>query len=117
LLERELKKLLINQLIITSLLPLLLIPFGIVVAKSAFFGGLVALVATLISSLLASGKYRAQQTGRILAKFYLAELVKFAIIALGFGLVFWAVQPINVMALLAVFFITQVIPAVFLGIR
>jgi hypothetical protein len=31
--------------------------------------------------------------------------------------VFWAVQPINVMALLAVFFITQVIPAVFLGIR
>ena len=105
------------QLATVLTIPVLMIPMGITVVKSAFLGGLIALLASLVSSGLVTGKYTAQQADRILVKFYVAQIVKFTIIATGFGLVFWAVQPLNVLVLLAVFFIAQVIPAVFLSFR
>lgn len=115
--NQELKRLLILQLVTVMVIPVLLIPLGSVVVKSALIAGIIVFTSTLVSSRMVFGNYTAQKPGRILVKFYSAEITKLVIFMAGFAFAIWQFQPLDFITLLAVFFVAQVFPAVFLSFR
>ena len=56
------------------------------------------------------GRYQAQDPGKLLFRFYGAELLKLLLIALAFVLVFVWVKPVNLIALFGTFLLVQVLP-------
>ena len=109
----ELRKLLKIQLLMVVCVPILLIPFGLTVVKSAFFGAVIVTISSHVSAMLAFGKYTAQKPEKILVKFYGAEIIKLTIVIALFVLIMLFFKPLNIVALLTVFFMTQVFPALF----
>jgi ATP synthase protein I len=111
----EAKKLLLNQFVLTVLLSLALIPFGTDLALSALLGGGIVVFAGLIMAILIFKKYRAQQPEKIIAGFYGAQIAKLVFITAAFVLIILNVPFLNFLTLITVFFIIQVVPAMFLA--
>lgn len=83
--------------------------FGMNAAWSALLGGSIALSANAIFAWLLFGPYRAAEPGRLMARFYLAEVLKLLFAGLAFAVVFLWVRPLGVAALFMGFFMVQVV--------
>ena len=113
----EAKKLLINQVVLTAIVVLALVPFEKNLAMSAMFGGGIVIFTGIIMSVMVFKKYRAQQPEKIVAGFFSAEIAKLIITMAAFALIVFNVQSLNFLTLITVFFIIQVVPALFLAAR
>ena len=101
----------------TAFLALALLPFGKNLAMSAMFGGGIVIFTGLIMSMMIFKRYRAQQPEKIVAGFFGAEIAKLIITMAAFALIVFNVQSLNFLTLITVFFIIQVVPALFLAAR
>jgi len=113
----EAKRLLLMQLAFCILLPVVLLPMGKIVVFSGFLGGLIAVSSSLIMLLGVFRKYTAQQPEKILANIYTAEISKLIFTVAAFAMIVLTVKPISYATLLIVYFIIQVVPAIFLNYR
>ena len=113
---RETKKLLLMQLFMLLLISGILLPFDLTLAASAFSGGLIAIISALTMALLAYRKYTAQYPERVLANFYVAEIARILVTAVGFALAIVLQKPLSIITLISVFFVLQVLPAIMMNI-
>ena len=99
------------QLATALLVALPLAPVGWVYAWSGVLGGLIAVTGNALFARQLFGRYRAQEPGQLLGRFYLAELAKLLLTALLFALVVVLVKPISIVTLLGCFLLVQLVPA------
>lgn len=111
------KKLLLIQLVFLVLVPLFLLPVSTVISLSGFVGGAIAVFANIILYILVFRPYTAQQPGKMVANIYMAEIAKLIFTMAAFAFVVLNVQPINFAALIVVFFLIQVLPALLINYR
>jgi ATP synthase protein I len=103
---------LIAQVVLTLALPIVAVPFGAQIALSVLIGAAVCLLATAAFALSVFRRYRAQRPDKLLMRFYGAEVVKLALVLGLFAVAFTAVEDLNLPALLAAYFVVQVLPAI-----
>ena len=89
--------------------------FGLSVALSVLIGAGVCLLANTVFVLWVFRGYRAQEPGRLLMRFYLAEVAKLAIILASFSVAFVMIEGLSLPVLLGAFFVVQVLPTVLAG--
>ena len=77
---------------------------------SALLGGVTATLANALFAAWVFGRYRAQDPGNLLFRFYGGELFKLLFIALAFAMVFVWVKPVSLVALFGAFLLVQVLP-------
>ena len=80
---------------------------------SVLIGAVVCLLANSIFALWVFRRYRAQELGSLLMRFYGAEIIKLALILGLFAAAFVSIEGLNVPALLVAYLAVQVLPAVF----
>ena len=100
------------QLIATMLLSAALLIYDFTVAYSAFIGGAIA---TLANAWFALKVFRVKSEAApevLLTAFYVGEIYKFILTGAMFVIVFVLVKPLNIVALLGVFFTIHLAPAV-----
>ena len=98
------------QLAGSFLLALLLLVIGWVHAWSAFVGGLISALGNGFAGARIFAPYRAQEPGRLVGRFYAAELGKLALSGLLFAAVFLWMEPLSVGALFGGFLTIQMVP-------
>lgn len=107
---RRAKRILIAQIIATMGVALIGSLFGPLVGLYALLGGATATIANTLFAAWVFGRYSAQEPGQLLARFYVAELIKMAFVAAAFAaLIIWA-DPLSPAALFGAFFVVQVLP-------
>ena len=110
----QVRRVLIVQLTMTLVLPAVSLPFGTSVASSVLVGAAVCLVANVVFAFWVFRGYRAQEPGRLLLRFYGAEIVKLGLILGLFAAAYATIgEWLNLPALLIAYFAVQVLPAVF----
>jgi ATP synthase protein I len=77
---------------------------------SALIGGGVCTVANGVFALWVFRRYRAQQPGLLVMRFYAAEVVKMVLILAGFAAAFAWIKGLKVPALLGAYLVVQVLP-------
>jgi ATP synthase protein I len=107
------KRVLIAQLALTLVLPVMAIPFGSSAAVSVLIGAAACLLATAFFAFWVFRSYRAQRPDQILLRFYGAEVVKLGLIIGSLAMAFATIDGLNLPALLAAYFVVQVLPAIF----
>ena len=80
------------------------------VGLSAMIGGGTAVVANTLFATGIFGPYQAQRPGKLVARFYGAELLKLLFIVSAFAAAFAWVKPLSVWALIGAFLMVQVLP-------
>ncbi|MCW8883335.1 MAG: ATP synthase subunit I [Sedimenticola sp.] len=91
---------------------LLLVAVGGVFAYSGLAGGMIATLANALFAHRVFVRYTAQQPGKLLARFYGAEILKLVLTGLLFaGVILW-IKPLSVGALFGVFLLIQLMPIV-----
>ena len=106
------KRILIAQLALTLVLTALAAPFSVSVALSVLVGSVACVLATAVFAFWVFRRYRAQEPGMLLMRFYIAELAKLAVVLGLFAVAFTTIEGLNLPALLAAYFAVQVLPAV-----
>ncbi|TVQ70478.1 MAG: ATP F0F1 synthase subunit I [Oceanospirillales bacterium] len=101
-------RVLLLQLLITSLLALALMFRDFVTAYSAFIGGLLYLLPTGWFSLRVLIKNTARSPREILANIYMSETGKVFLAVALFTLVFMLVEPLNAAALFVTYILLQI---------
>jgi len=99
------------QLITTIVLSATLLIYDFTVAYSALVGGLIA---TLASAWFAIKVFRVkpkETPETLLATFYVGEIYKFVLTGAMFVIVFVLIKPLNVVALLGIYFLIHMTPA------
>ena len=81
-----------------------------IAALSALIGGSTAAAGNALVARRVFGPYDAREPGRLLGRFYGAEILKLLFIALVFGAVFARVEQVNVGVLFGAFVVVQVLP-------
>lgn len=109
---RRAKRLILAQAVLALLLFMIAAPFGTVLALSALIGGGAAALGSALFGFWVFGRYRANEPGRLVARFYAAELLKLAVVLAVFGVTFAWFAAVNLIALFAAFLIVQVVPPV-----
>jgi ATP synthase protein I len=99
------------QLLVTLVLAALGLFFGMLVAVSLLIGGGVCTLANALFALLVFRRYRAQEPGMLVMRFYGAEIGKIALILVLFAASFVLIDGLNLPALLGAYFVVQVFPA------
>jgi len=100
------------QLLTTLVLSAILLIFGRVVAYSSLAGGLIA---TLANAWFAIKVFRVKSTvaaDTLLTTFYVGEIYKFIFTGAMFVVAFVLIKPISVIALLVIYFLIHMTPAV-----
>ena len=98
------------QLLVTLAAALVLLVVGTIHSYSGLFGGLIAALANAFFAKRIFIQYRAQEPGKLLARFYGAELLKLVLTGLLFaGVILW-IKPLSVGALFGVFLLVQLVP-------
>ena len=90
----------------------LAMPFGILVARDVLCGGMAAILGNLALIRWVFKRYRASYPGALIKQFFIGESVRFAVIVVIFLAVIQGFDDVNMVALLAAFFIVQVVPAI-----
>lgn len=80
------------------------------IARDVLIGGLAACLGSALLAVWVFAPYRAQQPGRIVARFFSGELIKLLGVVLVFGLAMWGLDDLNPVALLGAFLFVQVLP-------
>lgn len=104
----EVKRILATQLILGLSLAVLTLPLGVPVAISVLIGAATCLLANATLAAWVFRQYRAQRPERLLARFYSAEIAKIALTLGAFAIAFVAFDELNITALLAAYFLVQV---------
>lgn len=99
------------QLAASFLIALAVLAFGSRYGVSALAGGTTAALGNALFAIVVFGRYRAQQPGQLVARFYGAELAKLIIIALCFTAAMLWLKPISILALLGTFLAVSLVPA------
>ncbi len=102
----------LTQLLVTLSLSATLLIFDWVAAYSSLIGGLIA---TLANAWFAIKVFRVKPTvtaETLLTTFYVGEIYKFIFTGAMFVIVFVLIKPLSVMALLLVYFLVHMTPAV-----
>ncbi len=100
------------QALLSGVLAMLALPSGMSLARDVLCGGVAAITGSVVSVYFASGQYQAARPDVIVRRFYLGQLVRFSVIAGIFLSMMLAIDNLNLVALLAAFFIVQVLPLV-----
>lgn len=106
------KRVLSIQIAMTLGLSAIALYFGGIVAASVLIGAGACTLATGVFALLLFGRYKAQEPGSLVMRFYGAEIGKIAIILVLFAAAFALVDGLNLPALLGAYFVVQVFPAI-----
>lgn len=109
----QVKRVLIAQLFLTLGLTAVALPFDARVALSLLIGSAVCLLATAMFAFWVFRRYSAQRPEMLVMRFYGAEVVKLALVLGLFAIAFAMIDGLNVAALLAAYFVVQVLPTVF----
>jgi len=109
------KRVLVLQLIMTLLAALFGLLFGLSVALSVLVGAGVCLLANASFAFWVFRGYRAQEPGRLLVRFYAAEIGKILMILGLFAVSFVKIEGLHLPALLVAYLIVQVMPPVIVG--
>jgi len=100
------------QLAVTLAAALLLALVGWVHAGSGLLGGLIAVAGNALFAMRIFDRYRAQEPGRLLGRFYGAELQKLLLTGVLFAGSIILVHPLSAGALFGVFLLVQMAPVV-----
>jgi len=107
---QRIKRILMIQLVLFMVLTLIALLWSQVAALSTLLGGLVASIGNALFALWVFSRYRAQDPGKLVLRFYGAELVKVLVVLTMFAAVFYWVESIMPAVFLSAFFVTQVLP-------
>jgi len=110
--ERLVRKVLVSQAVVSMALAAVLWWLGPVHGYSGLLGGLIALAANGMFAFWVFRPYGAQHSDKLVSRFYAAELLKMAIIAVAFLGAFVWVRPLSAGALFGCFFSVHLVPAV-----
>ena len=105
------KRVLSIQVVTTLVLSAVAFFFGGIVAASVLIGGSVCTLANGVFAFLVFRRYRAQEPGMLVMRFYGAEIGKIAVVLLLFAAAFALIDGLNLPALLGAYFVVQVFPA------
>ncbi len=106
------KRVLIAQLALTLVLCVTAVPFSLSVALSILIGSTVCLLASAMFAFWVFRKYRAQRPDAIVIRFYTAEAAKIVLVLGLFTVAFATIDSLSLPALLAAYFVVQVLPTV-----
>ncbi len=106
------RRILFAQSLLSIISAAIVLPFGVLVARDMLCGGSVAVLGSAVLAYFTSGEYRAARPDAIVRHFYLGQLARFSVIVGAFAIIMLVVSDINPVALLAAFFIVQVLPLV-----
>ncbi len=107
---RRAKRLVLAQLATVVVMVLLTSLYDLRIARDAAIGGLAAWLGNALLALRVFGPYRAQNPGRIVARFYGGELLKIVVIVLVFAAAMRGLEDLNPVAVFGAFLIVQVLP-------
>ena len=110
--QKSVRRFILAQLITTIVLSATLLIYDFTVAYSALTGGLIA---TLANAWFAIKVFRikSEETPEtLLTTFYVGEIYKFVFTGAMFVIVFVLIKPLNVVALLGIYFLVHMTPAV-----
>ena len=99
------------QLVLTLVITVILMFFGIVVSYSALMGGVIATVANAFFAKRVFGNYRAQNPGMLLAQIYSAEITKLILVGALFAAAIAWIEPLSAGALFGAFIVVHLIPS------
>lgn len=105
----------IAQLITSGVLAVLLLLYDVTAAYSGFVGGMIATLANgwfALKVFSAGSKHQNRQPVAALRGFYWAELNKLIMTGASFIAAFVLMKPVNAAALLAVYFLVHMMPAI-----
>lgn len=108
----QLKRLLIWQAVVATVVVLAAFLFGLDAMRSAAVGAGACLIANWYFAYRVFQRYQARKPGLLLARIYWAELVKIAIALAGFGLAFALLNNVKPLALFGAYLAVQLVPAV-----
>lgn len=111
----QVKRVIVVQLLMTLLGALIGLLFGLSVALSVLIGAGVCLLANASFAFWVFRGYRAQEPGRLLVRFYGAELAKIVMILGLFALSFVTIEGLHLPALLIAYLVVQVMSPVIVG--
>ncbi|MGV6826948.1 MAG: ATP synthase subunit I [bacterium] len=100
---------LLFQLLITVLLAALGLFMGRDAALSALLGGAVASIGNAVFAVWVFARYKAQDPGKMVMRFYGGELFKLAAIIAMFAAIFYWVESLMPAVFLLAFFVSQVL--------
>ncbi len=107
---RRAGRLVIAQLITFLGIGLLASPFGLDIARDVLIGGFAAWLGSAIFAVWVFGRYRAQEPGRIVARFYGGEVIKISMVVVVFTVAIKLIEDINPIAVFGAFLVVQVLP-------
>jgi len=107
---RRAKRILVAQAVATLLVTLIGLFFGLWTGLLAFVGGATATVANALFAFWVFGRYRADEPGRLVSRFYGGELLKLLFIVASFAVAVVWLDPLSPLALFGAFFVVQVLP-------
>lgn len=107
---RRAKRILIVQVVLTLILAGAATLYDGVTGLSALLGGAITTLANGLFAVAIFGRYRAQDAGKLVFRFYGAELLKLGLVMVMFAVTFIWLAPLNVWALFGAFFLVQVLP-------
>ena len=111
-------KIFLTQLVLTFFLGLvLLLLFGKENAVSGIAGGLAATAGSLLFAMRLFGSYRADEPGRMVGGILGAEFAKLVIMMLIFAAAIRWYEPLNIVAMLAVWLVVHLTPGIMIAVK
>jgi len=107
---RRAGRLVTAQLVTMLAIGALASPFGLDTARDVLIGGFAAWFGSAILAVWVFGRYRAQEPGRIVARFYGGEVIKICVIVVVFAVAIKLVEDLNPVAVFGAFLVVQVLP-------
>jgi len=104
------KRILITQVVFTLLVAGVAWSLSQPAGVSALLGGAIATFANALFAVGVFARYRAQDPGKLVFRFFGAELLKLLFVALAFGVIFAWVKSLHVVALFSAFLVVQIMP-------
>ena len=106
------RRFILSQLTATIVLSAVLFIYDFTVAYSALAGGLIATLANAWFAIKVFRIKSEETPGTLLVTFYVGEIVKFVFTGAMFVIVLVLIKPLNVVALLGIYFLIHMTPAV-----
>lgn len=103
-------RLVFAQLVTAALIVLLTSLYDLQTARDVLIGGSAAWLGSAVLAAWVFGPYRAQQPGRIVARFYGGEVLKIVTIALVFAAAIKGLDDLDPVAVFSAFLIVQILP-------
>ena len=105
------KRVLYIQIVMTLGLAALAFLVSRSLALSVFTGAGASTAANSLFALMVLKRYRAQEPGLLVMRFYAAEIIKIAVVLAVFVAAIVLLEDLNLPALLGAYFVVQVLPA------